>query len=221
MMSLKCPHCGTTIVPELYLVLKSQKPNQPVSNFLTTIPFFDRQISVGLSNFAQFFDPSEVSVNRCVACGKFFFLVDGKVVWPDTSGIPAHDEMPETVKKVFEEAQAIHTRSPRAACVMLRCAAERLVDYLCPDIKGTLASRIATLDISKRCLKILTVARLTGNEAVHGNEIDFSETNDEALARFEAISKGINQVVDETIAQPKKLSAMETAMLEAQNKRKR
>lgn len=101
---------------------------------------------------------------------------------------------------------------------MLRAAAERLVNYVNPTSKGTLSDRIAVLGVSTLCLKILTVARLTGNEAVHGNAIDFSESNEEALARFKAISKGLNMAVDELIAQPAALEAIADEMKAAKKK---
>lgn len=206
------------MVPDMLLVLKSEKPPKRISDF-GPYPSISRQ-SVGLMNFAEFYAPEELCLGRCISCGKFILSVGNKLVWPERCGIPAHPEMPEDVKEVFEEAQSIHSRSPRAACAMLRCAAERLVDHLNPGGKGRLADRLAALDISKRCMKILTVARLTGNEAVHGKEIDFSETNAEALARCTLISKGLNQVVDEVIAQEKDLADMETELREAQRKRR-
>ena len=186
------------------------------------IPFFNAVTREEFWNFCcqafDIYEQRQAFTKTCVNCGKFSLWVNNEMVWPQPNGIPPHEQMPKTVKKVFKEAQAIHSRSPRAACALLRAAAERLVDYVSPDSKGVLANRIAELEISPRCKQILTVARLIGNEAVHGNEVDFSESNEEALARVQAISKGLNQVVDELIAQPAELKAIETQM---RNARKR
>ena len=110
--------------------------------------------------------------------------------------------MPKDVAEVFNEAQAIYNASPRAACAMLRIAAERLVNHLRPG-SDKLADKIAKLDINELQRAILDACRLTGNEAVHRNVIDFSESNEEALEMVKLLSNGINRLVDELITQPK------------------
>jgi hypothetical protein len=205
-LSGKCPRCGIECRQEAFPVLKTIRPDVSLEDLRRSRDPYNPNKSIGLGLFADFFEYKERTVCRCSVCGSYSYWEDGKVVFLKPQGVKAHIDMPKDVAEVFNEAQAIYGNSPRAACAMLRIAAERLVNHLRPG-SAKLADKIATLDINDLQRAILDACRLTGNEAVHRNVIDFSESNEEALETVKLLSNGINRLVDELITQPKEYEA--------------
>lgn len=104
--------------------------------------------------------------------------------------------MPQDAKDVFIEAQGIINASPRAACAMLRICVERMVNAKTTQGK-TLAEKMKNLDLTEKTRKIATICRLIGNDAVHGNVIDFSVGSEEARVVSQALTKFANRLADE------------------------
>ena len=131
----------------------------------------------------------------------------GDLLWPRRgSAAPPHAEMPEDVRRDYEEAAAIVAISPRGACALLRLALQELMPHLAQpgahindDIKALVAGG---LDIGVQ--QALDALRVIGNNAVHPGELDLRDDQETAGALFDVL----NYIVEQRIAQPGKLKAL-------------
>ena len=115
-----------------------------------------------------------MEIRRCSNCGGKFFYIDGELKYPEPETVVPPLNAPKNVKSLYEEAASICSRSPRAACALLRLAIERICNEL--NAKGkNLDEKIADLvkgGLSKDTQKALDVVRVVGNKAVHPGQID-------------------------------------------------
>lgn len=143
----------------------------------------------------------------CHNCGKHSYWreeeVGGRLLDPVTgSGPRAHVDMPEEVRKDYEEARTIVMQSPRGACALLRLAVQKLCAELGEPGKN-INDDIATLvgkGLSVEVQQALDTLRVIGNNAVHPGEMDLTDDTDTASALFELL----NFIVEDQISQPKK-----------------
>ena len=152
-----CPHCGT---------LASMRWNVVESPFnrSSAHPFKDHV-------FAAF----------CTACYRPNIWTDEKMVYPSTSGVEPHPDMPDKAKALFNEAQAVVGNSPRASCALLRLCLEVIVDHL--NGKGkNLYERIDSLNLPPDLREVFTACRIVGNQAAHPGEINFESSEGKELA---------------------------------------
>lgn len=126
--------------------------------------------------------------------------------FPDTGNAPfPNPEMPEAVLKLYIEASAIHTKSPRGAAALLRLA----IQVLCKEL-GEAGNNINT-DIGNLVKKglpeivqqSLDIVRVTGNDAVHPGQID-TDNPDTVGQLFDLV----NIIVEYMIALPKRVSGI-------------
>jgi len=142
----------------------------------------------------------EKSSTVCLSCTGFMFWLDAELVYPlSISGPPPTDDMPEFVKREYDEARRVAKTSPRSAAALLRLAIQKLVDELRPG-KGGLDEKIGLLveegEIRRKLANMLDVVRVTGNNAVHPGQIDL---NDEP-ERVDTLFRLVNAIVEGTIA---------------------
>lgn len=144
-------------------------------------PYNDQANFVRIEDLAEFYDPSEIAIRTCSACGGMSLFVENKIVWPVSSGIKAYEKMPEKAKRVFDEAQSLMRLSPRSCCALLRLCIEEIVNFVGKEqgIKNfntadMLSNRSAALKIPEELSKQLWSCRVIGNDAAHPGVIDFS-----------------------------------------------
>lgn len=137
------------------------------------------------------------------------------LLYPFTSpDLPkANEDMPEDVKKIYDEACLVLKDSPRSSAALSRLAIEKLVDHL--EAEGSnLNLKIADL-VSKglppRIQQMLDSVRVIGNNAVHPGEIDLSDNTQLALS----LLNFINLIVDNQISQPKKIDEIYNSLPES------
>jgi hypothetical protein len=113
--------------------------------------------------------------------------------------------MPDSVRKLYLEAAAIHTKSPRGAAGLLRLS----IQVLCKEL-GEPGKNINN-DISSLVKKglpeivqqSLDIVRVTGNDAVHPGQIDTDDSR-----TVERLFELINVIIEYMIALPKKVSGL-------------
>ncbi|NWN46907.1 DUF4145 domain-containing protein [Pseudomonas sp. MAFF 301514] len=115
--------------------------------------------------------------------------------------LPPNVDMPDDIKRDYEEAGAILNQSPRGAAALIRLGIQKLCKELGQpgvnindDIKALVAA-----GLDSRVQQALDAVRVIGNSAVHPGKIDLKD--DRATA--ETLFKLINLIVDKTISEPK------------------
>ena len=148
-----------------------------------------------------------LTIARCTSCGKKIIWIDDEYIYPQKQAIEPNEDMPSSVKSLFEEAGNIYALSPRAACALLRLAIDRLCNELGENDRdinkniGGLVSRGLPLKIQQA----LDVVRVVGNKAVHPGTIAF-DVDDEQTALM--LMNLINMIVEYMISQPKQINEM-------------
>ncbi len=116
-----------------------------------------------------------VRVSKCELCNKICLWFFDRMVYPNRGNAPApNPDMPDDVKKDYEEAASIYTQSPRGAAALLRLAVQKLsIDLggkgkkINDDIK-TLVEKGLPVQVQQS----LDIVRVIGNNAVHHGQID-------------------------------------------------
>ncbi|HAT4130489.1 TPA: DUF4145 domain-containing protein [Clostridium perfringens] len=129
------------------------------------------------------------------------------MVQPADSDIPvANEEMPNKVKKIYNEAREVFPISAKASAALLRLA----VQYLCVELGGKgekINDDIANLvkkDLPIQIQQALDIVRVVGNNAVHPGELNLDDNKEVARSLFDII----NFIVENRIVQPKKIKEL-------------
>ena len=114
----------------------------------------------------------------CDYCKKFSIWIDKKMVYPQISlaPLPAED-MPDSVKNLYNEARAICNQSPRGACSLLRLAIQILIKEIGENEKNLnkAIGNLVTKGLPKKIQKAFDTVRIIGNNAVHPGTIDLKD----------------------------------------------
>lgn len=155
-------------------------------------------------------DFAPLRIGTCQHCNEHTLWINEKMYYPDTGNAPfPHPEMPEEVNRLYNEAAAIHTKSPRGAAALMRLS----IQVLCKDL-GEVGKNINT-DIGnlvKKGLPIivqqsLDIVRVTGNDAVHPGQIDTDSA--ETVGKLFDL---VNIIVEYMIALPKRVSGIYSSL---------
>lgn len=181
--SFTCPHCGVL----------ARQHHWYNSGQLSSTTYSDKTAN-------------PVRVSKCDHCEQICLWHFDVVVYPNrgNAAIPNPD-MPEHVKKDYEEAATICTQSPRGAAALLRLAVQKL----CRELGGkgkNINDDIKTLvakGLPEKVQKSLDVVRVIGNNAVHPGQI---ETDDPEVAGKLFVL--LNIITDYMVSMPKKIDNM-------------
>jgi len=146
----------------------------------------------------------------CDHCDVYSIWVNKTMVYPLVGSFPnPHADMPEDIKKDYDEARSIASRSPRSAAALLRLAIEKLTNDLLPSNKHkSLYDKIGILvekGLPTKVQKAMDSLRVIGNHAVHPlGMIVLGDDQKKVNSLFEIL----NMIVDDMITQPKKIDEM-------------
>jgi len=182
--SFTCPHCGTISKQDWWSV------------------HWNKASYGGADN--------DIRVGTCQHCEQSTIWIREKMYYPETGNAPfPNTEMPESVLKLYKEATAIHTKSPRGAAALLRLS----IQILCKELgeSGNNINQDISNLVSKGLPEIvqqsLDIVRVTGNDAVHPGQIDTD--NPETVGKLFEL---VNIIVEYMIALPKKVSGIYTSL---------
>lgn len=150
---------------------------------------------------------NRLTIHRCQCCGKKIIWIDDKYVYPDVVAEEANQDMPESVKQLYNEAGLIYNKSPRAACALLRLAIDRLCNCLGEndrDINKNIGALVSK-GLPESVQKALDVVRVVGNKAVHPGQISF-DVDDTSTAT--ALMHLLNMIVERMITEPKEIDTL-------------
>lgn len=188
-----CPRCGTFANQEWIWLLRD-----------------DHQI--------VFDDSVEVTgvwtASRCARCDEYSVWREERMMYPASGLAPApHPEMPPEATSLYNEAREVVGISRRAGTALARAALERLLRTLDPEAgRVNLATRIERMipRVPAPLGQMLTIIRVAGNSSLHVDDepddvlilvLDPGETE-----IVELIFEAINDLVEETIAKPRKVA---------------
>jgi hypothetical protein len=146
-----------------------------------------------------------LAISFCTRCEAVCVWFGDKMVHPRVSlAAFAQQEMPDEVKKDYDEARNIVQDSARGAAALLRLAIQKLMPYLgekgkkVDDDIASLVKKGLRIEIQQA----LDSVRVIGNESVHPGEIDLRDDPETANALFGLV----NLIVEDRISQPRKIS---------------
>lgn len=146
-------------------------------------------------------------VCQCSHCSKYSIWWAGNMVFPDSSTAPMpNPDLPEDIRRDFEEARNIVNRSPRGAAALLRLCIQKLCAHLGEPGKN-INQDIAALvqkGLNPRIQKSLDIVRVVGNDAVHPGEIDLRDDPETAVH----LARLVNFIADAMITQPKQIDTL-------------
>ena len=129
-------------------------------------------------------------IGCCNRCKEISIWEDDKMVIPSTGNAPMpNPDMTEEVKRDYNEARDIVSRSPRSSCVLLRLCIEKICDE--KKIEGDLNKKIKKLSeqgLNKNIIKALDSVRVIGGEAVHPLQMDLKEDIKTATTLFKIVN---------------------------------
>lgn len=184
-----------------------------------THEFCDDDINIGNMFYGN---SKSLKIARCYSCGEKIIWLNEQYIYPDLQPIEPNADMPDSVKQLYEEAGLIYTKSPRAACALLRLSIDKLCNELGEtdrDINKNIAALVKR-GLSVEVQQALDIVRVVGNKAVHPGQIAFDV---DSIETAESLFDLINLIVDRLISEPKHIEAMfdklPTSVKEAVKKR--
>lgn len=180
--SFTCPHCGAISKQDWWMKTWEGK--------IIDIDIEKHPLRVGI----------------CQHCFENTLWVENKMYYPNSGNAPIpNTEMPDLVMKLYMEASAIHTQSPRGAAALLRLSIQVLTKELGEEGKnidkdiGSLVKK----GLPEIVQKSLDIVRVTGNDAVHPGQIDTDNPK-----TVDQLFDLINIIVEYMIALPKRVSGI-------------
>jgi hypothetical protein len=153
------------------------------------------------------YDASNLFLSQCYNCNKIAVWVYERLLFPPArGGQPANLDLPDHIRRDYEEAQSIVNLSPRGAAALLRLGIQKLCIHLGEkgkNIDDDIASLVAK-GLNPVVQKSLDVVRVIGNEAVHPGVLDLKDDQDTANTLFTLV----NLIVDQMITHPKTVDEM-------------
>ncbi len=180
--SFTCPHCGAHSQMDLSVITI-----QDGEAYITEFPESNSYIYIAV----------------CYSCQKKIIWVEDQYIYPEMQYLQPCEDMPESVKGLYNEASLIYNKSPRAACALLRLAVERLCNELGETGKiDTMIGNLVKKGLPSIVQKALDAVRVIGNKAVHPGQITF-DVDDKSTS--ETLMKLLNIITERLITEPKEI----------------
>ncbi len=152
-------------------------------------------------------------VSRCFNCKDISIWIYDKLVYPRRGEAPpANPDLPDEIRRDYDEASSILDLSPRGAAALIRLCIQKLCkelgqsgDNINADIKALVAG-----GLDPRVQKALDAVRVIGNNAVHPGQIDLRD--DRVIA--ESLFRLLNLVAEKMISEPKHVDEVYAALPE-------
>lgn len=189
LQSFTCPHCNT------------------VSLMQYAYHIFQDDINLSLGNELITSKKLKLTIARCENCHNKILWIDDEYIYPDIIAEEANEDMPDSVKQLYDEASLIYNKSPRAACALLRLAIDRLCNELGEtdrDINKNIGALVRK-GLPQTVQQALDVVRVVGNKAVHPGQIAF-DVDDKNTATM--LMRLLNIIVDRMITEPNEIDSL-------------
>ncbi len=140
----------------------------------------------------------------CSHCSNYSIWLHEEMVYPFISNLPeVNENLPDDIKKIYNEAKGVFNISPKASCALLRLAIQNLCLLLG---EGNKDLNIAIGNLVKKGLpsgvqQALDIVRVIGNNAVHPGVINIEDNLDVASLLFDLV----NFIAEKMITEPMQL----------------
>jgi hypothetical protein len=238
-VAFNCPHCGVLAAQHWYRLLAKFEERAPAA---TRNEFFrqfeatntqgqireafrkvhEKELSglVSLKEIDGIYSTTDVRnvyLSSCFSCEDVAVWVHNKLVFPPLrKGPEPNPDLPDSVRKDYEEAGTILNLSPRGAAALLRLAIQKLCIELGEKgekIDNDIASLVQK-GLSPLVQKALDAVRVIGNEAVHPGTIDLKDDTETATNLFGAV----NIIAEQMISNPKHVEELYSKLPEEKKK---
>lgn len=181
--SFTCPHCHTmSLMKYEYHHFKEDRHGGHMGGYIS----------------------NQLCIARCENCEKKVIWIDDEYVYPDIIAGEPNEDMPDGVKQLYNEAGLIYSKSPRAACALLRLAIDRICNELGEtdrDINKNIGALVKK-GLPTSVQQALDVVRVIGNKAVHPGVISF-DVDDKNTAIM--LMRLLNIITERMITEPKEI----------------
>lgn len=159
----------------------------------------------------------EWAVSRCQGCNAPSIWQGDAIVYPTSSTIPPpHEDMPDAVRSLYEEARRVAVVSPRAGAALARATLETLLPLVDddPGSKRSFGWRIDRVSrrVPTQLGQMLDVIRHAGNKSIHPEETPDGVValvlDPTSTGTLEMLFEAINEIVDELITKPARYAAI-------------
>ncbi len=152
--------------------------------------------------------PSDMfAASQCQHCNKWSIWIEEVLVYPVQITVEdPNDDMPDDVKKLYEESAQILSASPRAAAALLRLGLQILLGAVGGDGKNINddIGKIVALGVGPETQKALDTLRILGNNGAHPGEIKLDEDPDLVNKMYGLM----NYVTDRLITQKNQINEL-------------
>jgi hypothetical protein len=175
---------------------------EEIKNFETGNPFFtsvgDKYSRIGLRN---------VWISQCYSCDRLSLWLNDRLVHPASrDGDEPNQDLPDDVRRDYNEARSVLSTSPRAAAALLRLSIQKLCQAI-GETGQNLNDDIASLvvkGLDKKIQQALDIVRVIGNNAVHPGQIDLRDDRNTA----NQLLRLVNLIAEKMISEPKQIQSM-------------
>ncbi len=141
-------------------------------------------------------------VSRCFNCKKESVWICDKLVYPQRGKAPpANPDLPDDIRRDYDEASSILDLSPRGAAALMRLSIQKLCKELGQpgkELNDDIGALVAK-GLNEIVQQALDTVRVIGNNAVHPGQIDLHD--DRATA--ESLFRLLNLIAEKMISEPK------------------
>lgn len=140
--------------------------------------------------------------SHCSNCGQWLYWFKDKIIVPDVSNAPPiNSDLNDDIKRDYEEAAMIASKSPRGAAALLRLCIQKICKQL--GEKGNNLNDDVGALVRKGLHAPMQVAldavRVIGNSAVHPGGMDLRD-DQATVAQLFAL---VNEIANQMITQPR------------------
>ena len=200
--AFSCPYCDVLTTQTWYSLVATVLQSAPASEAFPAWqnPYLDEKSDVYRGQKKL----EHVHVTQCFECHMISVWIGDKLVHPQRGKAPpANPDLPEDIRRDYDEASSILDLSPRGAAALLRLAVQKLCKELGQPGKNIDADigALVKKGLDSRIQKALDSLRVIGGESVHPGQIDLRDDRATAESLFELL----NLVVDRLISEPKRI----------------
>jgi hypothetical protein len=225
--AFNCPHCGALAKQFWYdAYVKGRKDDYPLPTFISRdddrdfshiedkefravmIKWRDKR-KVGIPFLEELSDSDyvrlqleNVQVSKCFNCDDISIWIYDRSVYPQRGEAPpANPDLPEEIKRDYDEASTILDLSPRGAAALVRLCIQKLCKELGQpgkNINDDIAALVKA-GLDNRVQRALDAVRVIGNNAIHPGNIDLRDDRPTA----ESLFRLLNLIAEKMISEPK------------------